>query len=797
MIRPVLQCNLVGNVKVSPLKLFINATFKAVVTCDCSIFRKNCERRFLRLFTENNSVKGHNGRDDETSVVFKEKTKDVFKSDENGTFARNKDANGDVNINETCEDVKVRLFRENLKKYNLFNVYLDKIKKPMRKEKKKKIVNINSVKYFDQCIYLFSIDSLLIYANNKLQEFKKKKKHMHSCNDFLIIFFKVFIQFNKILNDFFYEQNEIKCNECFAITFEPYLSYITPKGKKTQQIYDHNFYLKVLQFVKIFNQINFFKVLKKTNVYHLQSSLNDSLQNGQPLIYRKTEEENSNEEVDKNKLFYEYMTATNEVGYNSKNDLNFINSLKIFDDKLSEIKNAENYFHYKEFQKKKQNCLRYEGKNISPLDNQKKSLNNHSKLLSHNMQYSENHMQISKNQEIVHKCEESFGNTKDDTFTWYFTLVRGFSFMLKGFIKYLNDDCLVRLFVHSSTIFFSKYDIKEALPFFKEIYDKIKQMKNITNKNLAYILNACNCHLKEENIHLLKHLHREILLNNNKIKNNTKYMNIYNIAPSHLENIIYTFSKNNFKEKKIFLLFSEIVKEKCNGFSCIICINILNSFVRLHYETLVFNFLYENIKRFDFITFMMCKGSNIIKLINTLLQIESRNSGKDDQAFLSRGGNAKKTNCIAGHRLTDSPMYVTLIVALLYEMKTFRGSSTLGCGSGNRRETGSKLEGGSGTWQRPNKLHNSIVHIYKRLLRLQIVCVQSKSDSTFLRNIIKQNYKKFDVKQFEKCFVFSFINLNLDKINFHKLIFTLLSYDKLLGETKFTNNYTKKKKKFL
>ncbi|CRH01283.1 conserved Plasmodium protein, unknown function [Plasmodium relictum] len=663
-------------------------------------------------------------------------------------------------INNNISEVKEKLLKENLKHYNLFNVYLDKIKK---KEKRRKIININSVKCFDDYIHLFNLESLLLYTYNKFKIYKKKK-YMTS-NDFFY-FFKIFIQFNIILNDFFLYKNEKKCNDCFISTFQSYLKNID-FIKKIQQNYNENFYLKTLQIIKIFNQINFFNILKNANFNILQNQLSISARK-EYLLRIKNKKELA-EKKDENHLFYECMNY-DEKEHNYNINLDFIKNVKIFD-KICEVKDIQDYFYCKdkENEKNKKFCLNSDKSDY---------LNNEIEI----PYYSNNEENIN-NQLINNKLEHKERNNHNSN--CYLKLVKGFSYLLKNFIKYLNDDGVVRLFMSCSKMF-NRESSKEVLLFYKEMYERIKKMKNITNKNLAYILNGCNYYLKEENIYLIKHLKKEILKNScrNDRKND---FNIYNIAPSHLENIVFTFAKNNFKDKELFLLFREIIKEKYEGFSCIISINILISFSLLNYEMLIFDFLYEKIKNFDFITFMICKGNNIIKLINTLLLIESRNFLKKQNSNIilrkcnihniKLCNNSTDEKCIEENAikknkptLTDEYIYVNLIIALLYEQKTFKRS---------------KLN------------ENIILDIYKRLLRLHIIKIKNKKDLYILKNIFKKNYENFLVKEFHKFFVFSFINLNLDKINFHKLIFTLLKYNVFLCEKKSINNYTEKKKKFI
>lgn len=726
-----------------------------------------------------------------------------------------------------------------MKRYNLFNIYLEKIKAPLTKkeqDRQRKIININSVKYFDDCISIFNIDSLLIYANHNFEELKRKGwrgdkkekdvyqrvevehneiKHTHIGNENNIFtFFKIFIQFNKILKDYFYQKNEEKFNEIFLATFEPFLhcKFLDKiETNKNKESYDDNFHFKIMQLIKIFNHINFFSKLKDININYLQNSLNTSRINGTKTnMYKKIEKDVYNS-VDENKLFYEYMSVdqNDENKHFLKSDANFIDNLNLFGKKLDELQQSVNYFSSP--QKKK----------YTP------SLDIQTKERSHNY-FNKEKCNSTHPDDITYEKENY--NIRNDRLNWYITLVKGFSLTLKKLIKYLNDDCLVRLFTHCIYLFDKNCNAKEVFLFYKEMYIKIKQMNNISNKNLVYILNACNYYLKEENVDLLKYLQNEILLNNTNVTNyncnssnkgtncdvkkNNKRPKIYNIPPSHIENILYTFSKYNFKDKKLFLLFSKIIKEKCNGFSCITTINILNSFTRLHFEKLIFYCTYEKIKEFDFITFMMCKGTNIIKLIKTLLKIEYRNVGGYKHCFLMNishnisGGNCKSNsapknsaNCVIPNDVerqiypenkilvTDKITYIKLIIALIYELKMYITN-----------ENNSYENEICGHYKARTSDHNinddEIRNIYKKILRLQIFYVKSQNDLVFLKNILKKNYTKFDINKFNKFFVFSFINSNIEKINFHKLIFTLLAYNNFIGENKL-KRYTEKKKKFI
>ncbi|KAI4836650.1 hypothetical protein MKS88_004449 [Plasmodium brasilianum] len=789
---------------------------KTFLTRATSLFYKNCKRKFSLINAQDNIVvKGLNEKNESVYVRHEKEIKEVrelFIADESSECSSTKSVYDHRN-NNTREEVKEKLLTENLKKYNLFNIYLDKIRKPAR-TKKRKIININSVKHFDDCIYLFNLSSLLIYTKNKYVLYKRKKC-VHPSDDYFINFFKIFVQLNIILNNFFCNKNEIKCNEWFTHTFQPYLNNIPfVKNSIVEEKYNEDFYLKILQIIKIINQIKFFKILKNINIDNLQNCLKRPNERSQLLIWKK-KEENFFPNEHKNELFYEYMRSTHdEEEYNMKTDLNFVNRLKIFDDNFGVLHGIENYFNYssykedqdkKKIKKKNESFLNEEEKNAHyyhvdiPTENVNSCLYNYFNKDQNVAKCTE----MYRNKDAFTNCEQAHNKNKnDDNSNCYLSLVRGYSYILKNLIKYLNDDCLVRLFVYCATMYDKKYhQDNEILLFYKEMYEKIKKMKNITNKNLAYILNACNYYIKEENVLLIKNLQKQILFSTTYVKNNNKKkLNIYNIAPSHLENIIYTFSKNKIRQKEIFILFSEIVKEKCNGFSCVTSINILSSFTMLNYESLIFDFLYEKIKRFDIITLMMCKGTNIIKLVNTLLQIEERNFTRFNNNLIptQRGDILLCNTCYSGNcenedhyvetekesvfptvkyiksALTDRSVYVTLILALLYELKMFKRNN---CGSGTQEYT--------------------ILNIYKKLLRLQIICVKNKTDFSFLKNIFKKNYSSFNITQFDKFFVFSFINLNMDKINFHKLIFTLLTYNNLISEANFTNKYTKKKIKFI
>ncbi|EWC73559.1 hypothetical protein C923_05762 [Plasmodium falciparum UGT5.1] len=575
---------------------------------------------------------------------------------------------------------------QSLKNYNLFNIYLDKIRKyncHNNNHIKKKIININSIKYFDYYIYLYNIDALLIYTTHKFHLFlkEKNKKGYYSLsntyNIYIENFLNIFIQFNFILNDFFLFKGE----ECFRqyfnnildiyIKYNPHILLIRQNIKKYQDkvicsntYYNEDFFIKVLKIIKIFNQFKFFSKLKNIDI-------NDYLQkyskktNCTNIFYPiKNNKHNNNKNVvinkrDENDVFYECMRFTDETDCISKENYNFLKSLRIFDEGLMNEIGLEEYF-------------------------KNKSQEEHKK-----------------------------------------------SYILKCLIKYLNEDGISKLFMYCTVLFDKNMD-KDIICFYQHMYEHVKKMNKISNKNIAYILNGCNFYLPSENINLIKHISNDILKNNRVIyykENKKTFKNINNIVPSHLENIIYTFSKNRYKDKRMFLLFTQIIKEKCEGFSCITAINILYSFANLNYEQLVFNILYEKMKTFDFISFMMCKGLNIIKLINTLLLIEFRNLHKngiqnfdpfiltqtqikricDEKSILNDYNNSptfkkdniqiikkKKEDIIPTNKIylkTDKMMYKTLLVSLLYEKKCFKNLDN-------------------------NIYENKIVDIYKKLIRL-------------------------------------------------------------------------------
>ncbi|KEG04711.1 conserved Plasmodium protein, unknown function [Plasmodium vinckei vinckei] len=780
-------------------------------------------------------------------AIYKDEIKSVIDNGHTNCCEQiKKGITSELSVNNPSELDKVKLFKENLKRYNLFNIYLEKIKAPLtkkEKERQRKIININSVKYFDDYISIFNIDSLLIYANHNFEELKRKGwkgnrkekdayqrvvveyneiKHTHISNENNIVtFFKIFIQFNKILKDFFYQKNEERFNEIFVTTFEPFLhcKFLDKiETNENKESYDENFHFKIIQLIKIFNHINFFSKLKGININYLQNSLNISrINGGEANIYRNSEKDVYNS-VDENKLFYEYMSIDQNDENNNflKSDANFIDNLNLFGKKLNELQQSINHFSSPQ-------------KKYSPsLDVQTKKCSHNSTYTNYSNIYNKGIFNSTHSDDII--CKKENYNVTNDRLNWYITLVKGFSLTLKKLIKYLNDDCLVRLFAHCIHLFDKNCNVKEVFLFYKEMYNKIKQMNNISNKNLVYILNACNYYLKEENVDLLKYLQNEILLNNSNVQNyncntshkgsncdvnkNNKRPKIYSIPPSHIENILYTFSKYNFKDKKLFLLFSEIIREKCNGFSCITTINILNSFTRLHFEKLIFYCTYEKIKEFDFITFMMCKGTNIIKLIKTLLKIEYRNVGGYKYSLLMNishnisGENCKSNNaaqnnpsCIIpndverqihqGNKMlvTDKITYVKLIIALIYELKMHITNES------NSYED-EICEHYKARVSDCNINDDNIRNIYKKILRLQIFYVKNQNDLVFLKNILKKNYTQFDINKLNKFFVFSFINSNIDKINFHKLIFTLLAYNNFIGKNKL-KKYTEKKKKFI
>ncbi|GAB67943.1 hypothetical protein PCYB_125090 [Plasmodium cynomolgi strain B] len=613
---------------------------------------------------------------------------------------------------------------------------------------------------------------------------------------------------------------EINCGEYFTNTFKTYLQNIPPVKRvtKKKEKYDQTFFLKILQLVKIFNQIKFFKTLKRGTTSHLEHILAFPLEKGKGNI-RKEEEQKFFPNVDHHKLFYEYMTSnydedTDKEKFDDQNDINFVNSLNIFGDKLEEITGVDDaesfYFHKKgsirkgsEYPEGKENvdysphCINEDLRNlptssISPFNYPHVGIN-----APHGEIIATNKFNFPGDEEV----HDELNNHRSFD---YVSFAKTFIHLLKNLIKHLHDDGLVRLYIHCSNMFDTEWDDNEVLSFYTEMYKRIHKMKNISNKNIAYILSACNNYcLKEENTLLLKKLKRDILSNSTYGKAGTKsYLNIYNITPSHLENIIYTFSKHRFREKNLFALFSEIVKEKFHGFSCITTINILNSYTILNYESLVFDFLYAKIKSFDFLSFTVCRGKNVIKLMNTLLLIERRNcrsvGGAEKVTFATRKDGTVKRSA----SLTDEGVYTTLMSALLYELKTFKGRGTHdsnvsgGSSGGDRSDQRDRSSNDAHRTRAPTGEH-VIRSIYKKLLRLQIIGVQNKSDLMFLKRILKRTYGKLDVDQLDDFFVFSFINLNLNKINFHKLVFTLLTYNNLIEGERLLNNYTQTKTKFI
>lgn len=743
---------------------------------------------------------------------------------------------------DACEEVKEKRIRESLKKYNLFNVYLEKIKKaPGQNKKKQKIINVNSVKHYDEYVHMFDIDSLLIYANNKFKIFKKRRKN-HGNKTLFAHFVKIFIRLNVILNDFFSQNGEISCGEFFTNAFKTYLQNIPPVKSVTKERkkYDQTFFFKILQLVKIFNQIKFFKTLKRGTASHVEHILALPIDRGKGNI--RKEETKIFPNVDHHKLFYEYMTSnydedTDKENFDAPNDINFVSSLNLFGDKLEEITgvdDAEGVIFHKKGPTRKGSAYALGEEYV---DSSPERINEDLRNLPPsstppfnypNMGVDAPHVEIVATNKLNFPSDEAVHEELNNHRSFdYVSFAKSFIRLLTSLIKHLHDDGVVRLFVHCSDMFDSEWDDNqrddsqsidnqwnanqwngdEVLSFYTEMYNRINKMKNISNKNIAYILSACsNYRLGEENALLLKKLKRDILSNSTYGKGGTKrHLNIYNVTPSHLENIIYTFAKHRIREKKLFTLLSEIVKEKFHGFSCITTINILNSYTVLNYESLVFDFLYAKIKSFDFLSFMMCRGKNVIKLMNTLLLIERRNCssvGGGEKVTISTGKDGRENHSAS---LTDAGVYTALMSALLYELKTFKGVGT----------RGGDVSGGSGgvDWierdhlndQSSNNDHrtsaptgeHSIRSIYKKLLRLQIIGLQNKSDLAILKRILKRTYGELDVDQLDDFFVFSFINLNLNKINFHKLVFTLLTYNKLIEGGSLLNNYAQTKTKFI
>ncbi|SPJ13003.1 conserved Plasmodium protein, unknown function [Plasmodium sp. DRC-Itaito] len=732
---------------------------------------------------------------------------------------------------------------QSLKNYNLFNIYLDKIRKydcHNNNKKKKKIININSIKYFDNYIYLYNIDALLIYTTHKFHMYlkEKNKKGYYSLsntyNIYIENFLNIFIQFNIILNDFFLFKGEGNSKQYFNnildiyIKYNPHILMIRQKIKKNQDkviynntYYNEDFFIKVLKIIKIFNQFKFFSKLKNIDIndYLQKSSKKTCCTN---IFYPiKNNKHNYNKcvitnKIDENEVFYECMRFTDETNCISKENYNFLKSLRIFDEGLMNESGLEEYFknksqeeHNKRLKKKIKNN-NYDNNNDNNDDNNDNNndenyndnINNivHVDDMSREQIIEGTHMFNNKNQLYTNQ------NDNNNTFL-HLEFMKSFSYILKCLIKYLNEDGISKLFMYC-TILFDKNMHKDIICFYKHMYEHVKKMNKISNKNIAYILNGCNFYLPSENIDLIKHISNDILKNSRVIyykENKKAFKNINNIVPSHLENIIYTFSKNRCKDKRMFLLFSQVIKEKCEGFSCITAINILYSFANLNYEELVFDILYEKIKTFDFISFMMCKGLNIIKLINTLLLIEFRNLHKsqinffypfilthteinricEEKSILNDYNNSrtfknhniqiikKKEDIIPTNKIyliTDKMIYKTLLVSLLYEKKCFKNLDN-------------------------NICENRIIDIYKKLIRLNIICVKDKKDLFILKNILKKNYEKLNIDEFDKYFVFSFVNANMNEINVHKLIYTLQQYNKLINEMNIVNESTKKKKK--
>ncbi|ANQ10389.1 Uncharacterized protein PCOAH_00044700 [Plasmodium coatneyi] len=715
---------------------------------------------------------------------------------------------------DACEEVRERRIRESLKKYNLFNVYLDKIRKaPGQNKKKQKIININSVKHYDQYVHMFDVDSLLIYANNKFKIYKRKKKFPGN-EDFFAHFVKIYIQLNVILRDFFSHHGEINCGEYFTNIFKTYLQNIpsVKRVTKNKNKYDETFFFKILQLVKIFNQVKFFKTLKGGTTLHLERILAFPPGTGKGKI-PKQEELNSFPNVDHHKLFYEYMTCnydedTDKEIFDAQNDINFVKNLNIFGDKLEEITGVDDsessFFRMKGPIRE---GLAYPGGEEN-MDSSPHYINEDLRNLRISSISPVNYSHVGVNDPqseiiatnkftfpIVETVHDKLNNHRSID---HVSFAKAFIHLLKNLIKHLHDDGVVRLFILCSNMFDTEWDDKEVLSFYTEMYKRIHRMKNISNKNIAYILSACsNYSLKEENTLLLEKIKRDILSNSRCGKAGRKsYLNIYNVTPSHLENIIYTFAKHRIREKNLFTLLSEIVKEKFHGFSCITTINILNSYTILNYEALVFDFLYARIKTFDFLSFMMCRGKNVIKLMNTLLLIEGRNCGSvraaEKVTFVTVADGSVKHSA----SLTDQEVYTALMSALLYELKTFKGGGTH---CSNASKESDEHDQSSNDAHRTCALTGeyAIRSIYKKLLRLKIISVQNKSDLAFLRSILKRTYGKLDIDQLDNFFVFSFINLNLKKINFHKLVYTLLTYNNLIGGKRLLNNYTQTKTKFI
>ncbi|SOV83668.1 conserved Plasmodium protein, unknown function [Plasmodium sp. gorilla clade G3] len=720
---------------------------------------------------------------------------------------------------------------QSLKNYNLFNIYLDKIRKyncHNNNQIKKKIININSIKYFDNYIYLYNIEALLIFTTHKFHMFlkEKNKKGYYSLsntyNIYTEIFLSIFIQFNIILNDFFLFKGEGSSKQYFNnildiyIKYNPHILMIRQKIKKNQDkliysntYYNDDFFIKVLKIIKIFNQFNFFSKLKNIDIndYLQRSSKNSYCTN--LLYFMKNNKPYDNKYVstnkkDENEVFYECMSFTDETDCLSKENYNFLKSLRIFDEGIMNEIGLDEYFKYKSQEEHKKRMRKKKNNNND--DNINNNINNivYVDDILREQTIENTHMFNKKNQLCIN---ENNNNNNNNNIILHLKFMKSFSCILKSLIKYLNEDGISKLFMYC-TILFDKNMDKDIICFYKHMYEHVKKMNKISNKNIAYILNGCNFYLPSENIYLIKHISNDILKNSRVFyyKESKKvFKNINNIVPSHLENIIYTFSKNGYKDKRMFLLFSQVIKEKCEGFSCITAINILYSFANLNYEELVFDILYEKIKTFDFISFMMCKGLNIIKLLNTLLLIEYRHLNKnemknfypfilthnkinricEEKRILKDYNNTctfkndnihiikKKEDIIPTNKIyliTNKMIYKTLLVSLLYEKKCFKNLDN-------------------------NISENRIVDIYKKLIRLNIICVKDKNDLFILKNILKKNYQKLNIDEFDKYFVFSFINANMNKINVHKLIYTLQQYNKLIYEMNIINESTKKKKK--
>ncbi|SOV19774.1 conserved Plasmodium protein, unknown function [Plasmodium sp. gorilla clade G2] len=788
----------------------------------------------LNLRKKKNVQRKNNGYNSYTTTcidyVQNKGMSDIILKDKNTYFAHgyinNELYNNDIDKNKIIlnnNNNKIHsVFVQSLKNYNLFNIYLDKIRKyncHNNKGMKKKIININSIKYFDNYIFLYNIDALLIYATHKFHMFlkEKNKKGSHSLSNIFNIyiehFINIFIQFNIILEDFFLFKRERNYEEYFNnildiyIKYNPHILMIRQKNKKKDDkiiyhntYYNEDFFIKVLKIIKIFNQFKFFSKLKNIDInYYLQKLTKNSYC---PNILYPIKNNTNNDtkylttnKRDENEVFYECMNSSDETDCISKENYNFLKCLKIFDENIMNEIGLEEYFknksqeeHIKRMKKKNNNR-----DNINNIDNVD--------VIFKEQTIEGTHMVNKKNELYINQ------NDNDDNIILHLKYMRSFSSILKCLIKYLNEDGISKLFMYCTNLFDKNMD-KDIISFYKSMYEHVKKMNKISNKNIAYILNGCNFYLPSENINLIKYISNDILKNTRVIyykENKKTFKNINNIVPSHLENIIYTFSKNRYKDKKMFSLFSQVIKEKCQGFSCITTINILYSFANLNYEELVFDILYQKIKTFDFISFMMCKGLNIIKLINTLLLIENRHFHKnqikkmypfilthtqintlcketkiledyknnssfknDNTQIIEEKKDIIPTNDI--YLITDKMIYKTLLVSLLYEKKCFKYLDN-------------------------NICENRIVDIYKKLIRLNIICVKDKNDLIILKNILKKNYGNLNINEFDKYFVFSFINANMNKINIHKLIYTLQQYSKLINEMNIINESTKKKKK--